>query len=136
MTAQDISELNGTIQSDVTSEMNTIMAAGTGNTSPPYYKGGHYNLDITTQQITNDLGATLDQTFIKDFTSGIFWTLDGVRQPAPDQPGYMLHSRKDKGQIDFHFDQFGYGNLPGHWGYDVVYGSLFHPCLDPAWQHR
>ena len=33
MTTQDISALNGTIHSDVKSEMNTIMAAGTGNTA-------------------------------------------------------------------------------------------------------
>jgi RHS repeat-associated protein len=134
LTSQETSALGGTIQSDITSEMNTIMAAGTGNTSPPFFEGGHYNLDITTQQINNDLGP-LGQTFIKDFTVGLFGTLDGVRQSAPNQPGYTLHSKAAGNQVDFHFDRFGYRNLPGHWGYDVGYGSLSHACLDPVWQH-
>ena len=54
---ESVSALDGTIQSDITSEMNTIMANGTGNTSPPFFKGGHYNLDITNGDITTDLGA-------------------------------------------------------------------------------
>jgi hypothetical protein len=138
LTSQEISALNGTIQSDVRGEMNTIMAAGTGNTSPPYYQGGHYNLSIANQDILNDLGP-FGQQFISDFTVGIFGTLDGVRQAAPNQPGYSLHSQLagsgGNRYIYWHFDQFGYGNLPGHWIWDVGYGSLGHPCLDPAWQH-
>jgi len=140
LTGQEISGLNGTIQSDITSEMSTIMAAGTGNTSPPFFKGGHYNLDITDLQITTDLGLVLGNQFISDFTStflGITW--DGVRQAAPNQPGYTLHSKfnKPKTGIDFHFDRFNPYNFPlgsvGHLGWDVGYGSLSHACLDPAW---
>jgi len=135
LTSQETSALSGTIQGDITSEMNTIMAAGTGNTSPPFFQGGHYNLDITNGDITADLGADLGNQFITDFTVGFFGTLDGVRQSAPNQPGYTLHSKAAGNQVDFHFDRFGYRNLPGHWGYDVGYGSFSHACLDPAWQH-
>jgi hypothetical protein len=135
LTSQQTAALNGTIQSDITGEMNVIMGAGTGNTSPPFYAGGHYNLDISNQQITKALGNNLGQTFINDFTVGFFGTLDGVRQKAPSQPGYTLHSKQAGSGVDFHFDRFGYGNLLGHWGYDGIYGTVAHPCLDPAWQH-
>jgi hypothetical protein len=135
ITSQDISALSNTLQSDVTSEMSTIMAAGTGNTSPPYYVGGHYDLDVTSQSIDADLGPVLGPELISDFTVGPFGKWDGVRQAAPDQPGYTLHSKLYGSQIDFHFDRFGYSNLPGHWGWDGIYGTLAHPCLDPAWQH-
>jgi hypothetical protein len=115
--------------------MSTIMGAGTGNTSPPFFQGGHYNLDLTNQSIISDLGGDFGTQFISAITKGVFGTLDGVRQPAPSQPGYTLHSKRDGSGtgVDFHFDRFGYSNLPGHWGYDVGYGSLSPSCLDPAW---
>jgi RHS repeat-associated protein len=138
LTASSIASLNADIQSDIRTEMYQIIGEGPGNASPPYYQGGHYNLDITTQQIDNDLGASA-QLFIKDFTATRFLgTKDGVRQAAPNQPGYTLHSKLDGSQIDFHFDAFNPYSLigvVGHPVYDVGYGSLFSPCLDPAWQH-
>ena len=52
LTSQDISALSGTIQSDITSEMNTIMATGTGEHKPAvlprrslrsgYHESGHF----------------------------------------------------------------------------------------------
>ena len=53
------------------------------------------------------MGATNGALFIKDFTVGFLGiTSDGVRQKAPNQPGYTLHSKLNGGDIDFHFDRF------------------------------
>ena len=141
ISAQNISALSADIQMDITGEMNEIMLAGTGNTSPPYYQGGHYNLDITLQQIQVDVGNNAAQ-LIRDFTTvALLGSHDGVRRNAPNQPGYWLHSRFDKSGagISFHFDRYSPYSVPGiigHPVYDVGYGSSrAHPCLDPAWRH-
>ena len=136
LNSQEISSLNLSIQSDLTDEMNQIMAAGNGTTNPPFYQAGHYNLDISNPDIINDLGSVLGQQFITAFTVVVFGALDGVRRSAPDQRGYILHSELSRNgtYTFFHFDRFGYRNLAGHWAWDVAYGSLAHPCLDPAWR--
>jgi hypothetical protein len=144
LSSQGIASLGADIQSDITAQMAVVVSAGTGLTSGwTYYQGGHFNLDITAAQIAG-LGTANSQAFLSDFaTNALGGSWDGRRQPtmtgsSPNVLQYTLHSHWNKTgtDVDFHFDRFNpysLGGVVGHPIYDVGYGSLAHPCLDPAW---
>jgi hypothetical protein len=132
------------LSADVAADISTM---GSGSNSSPLYIGGHFNLNLTPDQIAQFSDA--DQAaFASDFAPN--GAGDGVRQAAGTglaaAMGYFLHSQVSKndpgivaGEYSFHFDRFSGTNFPvgtaGHFFYDVLGGHLGHPCLDPAWHH-
>jgi RHS repeat-associated protein len=139
----DKSLLTADIIWDISLEMSAI---GPGTTSSPYYIGGHFNLNIFGSQIADFSPA--DQRYFYDDFAGKGAGTDGVRQAASTglaaALGYTLHSQLQKndpgiqqGEYSFHFDRFnpnnGLAGGIGHGVWDGLYGTLFHPCLDPAW---
>lgn len=137
----DLALLTSDINSDTASETWSLIGGALTNTPPssPNYIGGHFNLNLTTQQISQ-FSASDQQAFASDFSGT---SSDGVRQDASTglaaQLGFSLHSQLNKipGDYSFHFDRFNPQDvigIGGHAGWDVFRGHLGHPCLDPAWR--
>ena len=110
--AADYQKLTADINSDVAGEETAI---GGGTTSPPYYIGGHFNLNITGAQI-GQLSAADQLAFYTDF-AGNGAGSDGVRRQASTglaaAGGYTLHAQLGKNQpgiapddYSFHFDRY------------------------------
>jgi len=120
------------------SDIEKVLGSGTS-----FYQGGHFNLDLNNTLLQQDLGPDY-QDFLADFGGiTILGYYDGARQKAlvgstPNVLSYYVHSKLVGNDFDFHFDQFSGQNatLPLHGIWDVGIGSVFHPCLDPAWRSR
>ena len=140
----DLQLLTDDIKSDIGSE---ALAIGGGTTASPFYIGGHFNLNLTADQISQ-FSSTDQAIFARDFAPD--GQRDGIRQAASTglaaALGHSLHSQVGKqdpgilpGEYSFHFDRFNGKNFPigtiGHGLYDVLGGHLGNPCLDPAWHH-
>lgn len=153
--AVELKSLGSVLLAEGEGAVNSIQSAESVDPGglPPFFVGGHFNLDVSVQEVEDALGGyDYRHVFQSDFAGS---TSDGVRQPAvtglAGLVGDTLHSELGPSRTDyaFHFDVFDplsyfHGGVSwwhvligpfGHLGHDVIYGSLFSPCLDPAWNY-
>jgi hypothetical protein len=133
--------LQNSIQGDINSEViaieDYIYNTGGGTPDPTYYLGGHFNLFLTTDQLTAALGVPYQNSPFQNYfaPNGFVARLNkGRRTNEPD--GWVLHSQYDRDDAadQFHLDQYNSYN-PLHLGVDVIFGNIgSSPCLDPPWQ--
>ncbi|MGA3242966.1 MAG: RHS repeat-associated core domain-containing protein, partial [Bryobacteraceae bacterium] len=137
----ELAALASVISGDISSEASQIgaMIAAGGPPTGPDFVGGHFNLIISTSQLTGALGSDF-----QSFSKALGGNIDGTRQAAvygnAAQGNYTLHSKQHGGKNGYfnaHFDIYNPAtdvvSAIGHLFGDVIAGHAGSPCLDPAW---
>ena len=136
ITPADLLALVATLASDIANEMLDPTS---------FFQGGHFFLDLSLASVAQDFGGSATAAYA-DFVNLFDPSGNGRRYPDPvptTDPSHKYylhdHSVNQNQDLTFHFDRYNpNSNFPvgilGHFGVDVLYGSLGVHCLDPAWR--